>query len=155
MSNAAPSQEPTTKYYGNRDSIGYWGAMVASFGIISVGASLAQRSLILTSGLLLGSVVVWWLGYWTLSKSCYFISPTKIGFKDIFRTRQVEFDEIRSVTHDAGRYSSRLIFVCDTRMVSMPFDPFDESWFTAVKNELEKRGITVLVAAFGFKVKGE
>jgi hypothetical protein len=155
MNNAAPTQESAIKYYGNRDSIGYWGAMVASFGVISVGASLAGHSLILTSGLLVGAVAVWWLGYWTLRKSCYFISPTKIGFKDIFRTREVEIDEIRSVTHDTGRYSSTLIFVCNARTVSIPFDPFDESWFTAVKSELEKRGITVSAAIFGFKVKGE
>ena len=153
--NTASTQEATTKYYGNRDSTTVWSAGVACIGLIGVGASLAEHSLKLTSCLLLGAVAVWYLGYWSLSKSCYFISPTKAGFKDAFRAREVQFEEIRSATKAAGSRSSSLIFVCNTRTVTMPLDPIDESWFSAVKTELLKRGIPVSSTALGFPVKEE
>ena len=147
------AQESTIKYYTNRESIGYWGAMVACFGVISGGASLAAHSFMVTSCLLLGAVAVWYLGYWALSKSCYFISPTKAGFKDLFRAQEVQFEEVRSVTQSAGQYSNTLIFECATRTVSMPLDPIDETWFAAVKAELLRRGIAVSTTAFGFGLK--
>jgi len=147
--------ESTIKYYTNRESIGYWGAIVAGVGVISGGASLAAHSFRLTAGLLLGVVAVWYLGYWALSKSCYFISPDNAGFKDFFRTREVQFAEVRSVTRSTGQYSSTLVFECATRMVTMPLDPIDETWFSAVKAELHKRGIEISSSAFGFKLKGD
>jgi hypothetical protein len=153
--NTASKQESTIKYYANRESIGYWGAIVACFGLISAGASIAAHSLTLTSSLLLGSVAVWYLGYWALSKSCYFISPTRAGFKDLFRAQEVQFEEIRSVTQSTGRYSRTLIFECATRTVTMPLDPIDETWFSAVKAELLRRGIAISSRAFGFTLKGD
>jgi hypothetical protein len=155
IANTASTQEATTKYYSNRDSTAVWNAGVACIGLIAVGASLAEHSLKLTSCLLLGAVAVWYLGYWALSKSCYFLSPTKAGFKDAFRAREVQFEEIRSATKAAGRQSTSLIFVCNTRTVTLPLDPIDESWFLAVKTELLKRGIPVSSTAFGFPVKKE
>jgi hypothetical protein len=153
--NTSPAEESTIRYYNNRESAGFWGALVACFAVIIGGASLAAHSLVLTSVLLLGAVVVWYLGYWALSKSCYFISPTKAGFKDTFRAREVQFAEIRSVTKAAGSDYSTLIFVCNTRTVSMPLDPLDTAWFSAVEAELRKRGIPVSATAFGFPVKEE
>ena len=155
ITNTASAQEATTKYYSNRDSTAVWSAGVACIGLIATGASLAEHSLKLTSCLLLGAVAVWYLGYWALSKSCYFISPTKAGFRDAFRAREVQFEEIRSATKDAGGRSSRLIFVCNTRTVTMPLDPIDESWLSAVKIELLKRGIPVSSTVLGFPVKEE
>src|SRR5262245_58972309 len=105
--------------------MGYWGAMVACFGVISGGASLAAHSFTLTACLLLGAFAVWYLGYWGLSRNCYFISSTKAGFKDLFRTREVQFEDVRSVTKSTGRYHCDLIFECATRTVRMPLDPMD------------------------------
>ena len=153
IANTTSTQEATTKYYSSRDSTTVWNAGVACIGLIAVGASLAEHSFKLTSCLLLGAVVVWYLGYWALSKSCYFISLTKAGFKDAFRAREVQFEEIRSATEAVGSRSWRLIFVCNTRTVTMPLDPIDESWLSAVKTELLKRGITVSSTTLGFPVK--
>ena len=153
--NTVSMQEATIKYYTNRESIGYWGAMVACFGVIGGGASLAAHSFTLTSTLLLGAVAVWYLGYCALSRSCYFISSTRAGFKDLFRTQEVQFEEVRSATKSTGRYSSTLIFGCITRTVTMPLDPIDEAWFSAVKAELVRRGVPVASTAFGFAVKEE
>ena len=151
----APTQESTIKYYTNHESIGYWGAMVACGGVIGGGASLAAHSFTLTACLLLGAVAVWYLGHWALSKSCYFISPTKAGFKDLFRAHEVQFEEVRSVTKSIRKYSHTLIFQCATRTVTMPLDPIDETWFSAVLAELLRRGIPVSSSAFGFPVKEE
>jgi hypothetical protein len=148
-------QESAIKYYTNRESIGYWGAMVACGGVIGGGASLAAHSFMVTSTLLFGAVAVWYLGYWALSKSCYFISTTTAGFKDLFRAHEVQFEEVRSVTTSTGKYSRTVIFQCATRTVTMPLDPIDESWFSAVKAELLRRGIPVSSTAFGFPVKEE
>ena len=153
--NMPSAPESTIRYYTNRESIGYWGAIAAGVGVISGGASLAAHSFRLTACLLLGVVAVWYLGYWALSKSCYFISSTNAGFKDLFRTREVQFEEVRSVTKSTGQYSSTLVFECATRTVTMPLDPLDETWFSAVKVELHKRGIEISSSAFGFKLKGE
>lgn len=153
--NTSSTQESTIRYYSNRESIGYWGAMVGGFGVIGGGASLAAHSFWLTSCLLLGAIAVWYLGYWLLSKSHYFISPTNAGFKDVFRDRKVQFEEIRSVTKSIGSDSQSLIFVCNTRTVTMPLDPIDETWFSAVKAELLKRGIPISSTAFGFPVREE
>jgi hypothetical protein len=142
-----------TRYYSNRESAGFFGAIVACFGFISAGASLAAHSLALTSCFVLGAVAVGCLGYWALSRSCYFISSTKAGFKDLFRAREVEFEEIRSFTKSVGRYSQTLVFACRTRTVAMPLDPIDEAWFSALKTELLRRGIPVSCEAFGFPVK--
>src|SRR5580765_5333248 len=134
--NTLPSQESTIRYDSNRESAGLWGATVACFGVISVGASLGAHSLALTSCLLLGTVAVGYLGYWALSKSCYFISPTKAGFKGLFRAREVQFEEIRTVTKSVRRYSQRLIFECKARTTTIPLDPINEAWFSALKAEL-------------------
>jgi hypothetical protein len=151
---AASTKESTTRYYSSRESSGYWTAFVVCVGFIGAGASLAEHSWKGTLSLVLGAVAVWALGYWALSKSRYFISPTKAGFKDAFRTREVEFEEIRSVTKNIGNYTT-LTFVCSTRTVTMPLDPIDETWFSDVKSELLKRGITVSFRALGFTQKGE
>lgn len=149
------TQESATKYYNAGRGIGIWGAVVACFAVIVGVASIAAHSLALTSGLLLGTVAVWCLGYWALSKSCYYISETKAGFKDRFRTREVQFDEIQSVTRDISKYSTTLTFVCNTRKVTMPMDIFDNAWFSALKPELFRRGIPLLTTAFGIPVKGK
>jgi hypothetical protein len=151
---AASTKESTTRYYSSRESSGYWTAFVVCVGFIGAGASLAEHSWKGTLSLVLGAVAVWALGYWALSKSRYFISPTKAGFKDAFRTREVEFEEIRSVTKNIGNYTT-LTFVCSTRTVTMPLDPIDETWFSDVKSELLKRGITVSSKVLGFTQKGE
>jgi hypothetical protein len=109
----------------------------------------------LTSCFLLGTIVVGYVGYWALSKSCYFISATKAGFKDLLRGREVQFEEVRSVSCNVGRYSRRLVFMCGARTVTMPLDPIDEAWFSALKAELLRRGIPVSSTAFGFPVKEE
>jgi hypothetical protein len=152
---SAASTKETTRYYSSGESSGYWTAFVVCVGFIGAGASLAEHSWKVTLSLLLGAVAVWALGYWALSKSCYFISPVKAGFKDTFRTREVQFEEIRSVTKNTGRYSSTLTFVCNTRTVTMPLDPIDETWFSDVKSELLKRGITVSSKVLGFTQKGQ
>jgi hypothetical protein len=153
--NAGADQESEIRYYGNGDSAGIWTAMMIGGVVMVGGASMAVHSWILTGTLVLGAGVLWWAGYWTLSKSTYFISPAKAGFKDVFRTREVRFDDVRSVTKNVGRYSSTLIFVCDSGEVAMPFDPIDEAWFFAVKAELGKRGIKLSTAAFGVVLKEE
>jgi hypothetical protein len=104
---------------------------------------------------LLGAAAVWYMGYWALSNSYYFISPTKVGFKDAFQAREVQFDELQTVTRDAGQNHNDLVFVCHTRTVRMPLDPIDESWFSALKTELQKRGMTVSSSVFGLRLKGE
>ena len=121
--------------------------------VIVIGCSLGFHSLVLTLSLLLGVTAVWWLGYWILSKNCYYISSTAAGFKDAFRAREVRFEEIRSVNKSTTRYSQTLTFQCETRTVTMPFDPMDQTWFTAVKAELSKRDIPISMTAFGFPVK--
>ncbi len=153
--NTSSPEESTIRYYTNRQSAGVWGAVIACMGVISAGSSLAAHSFTLTSCLVLGAVVVGCLGYWALAKSCYFISASKAGFKDAFRAREVQFNEIRSVTRNTGRSSSTLTFVCNTQTVTMPVDPIDEAWFLALKTELLKRGIPVSFTAFGFPLKGK
>jgi hypothetical protein len=153
--NMSATQESPTRYFSNRETLGVWGAVVACFGVISVGASLAVHSFPVTASLLLGMVAVSGLGYWVLSKNCYFISPTKAGFKDAFRAREVQFEEIQSVTKKAGPRSSRLVFVCRHRTVTMPADPINEAWLSAVKAEVLKRGIPFSSTELGFTVKSE
>ncbi len=153
--NTAPTQDSKTRYYRNSDSIGFWVAGVTCVGVIAGGASLAQHSFALTSCLLLGTVSVGYVGYWLLSKTCYFISDTKAGFKDLFRSREVEFAEIQSATKRTGRSSCDLVFECTARTVTMPVDLLDETWFSAVKAELLKRGIPITHTALGFTVKDE
>ena len=151
--NTVSPQESPTRYYGSRDSVGVWGALVACIGLISTGASLAAHSVAVTSGILIGSIAVWYLGYWSLSKSHYFISSSTAGFRDAFRTRQFDFGAVRSVTKRTGKYSSTLIFVCDARTVAIPFDPIDDAWFSDVRSELHRRGIPVSVIVFGIEQK--
>ncbi|HLX70750.1 MAG TPA: hypothetical protein VKV04_14070 [Verrucomicrobiae bacterium] len=147
--------EEPIRYYNNRGSAGAFAAIVATFGVITVGSSLAAHSFLLTSCLLLGAVAIACLGYWALSKSCYFISSTGLGFKDAFRLREVQFDEIQSVTKNVGRDYMNLAFVCKTRIVTMPFDPLDLAWYPAVKVELHKRDIPISSTAFGITQKEE
>jgi len=153
--NKSSIQESTVKYYNSGESVAVWGALVACFGVIIGAGSFAARSLLVTSCLLLGTVGVWCLGYWALSKSCYFISPTALGFKDAFRGREVQFEEIRSVTKAATEDSCTLIFACRTRTVTMPVDPIDSAWLSAVKIELARRGIPISATMFGVAVKEE
>jgi len=145
--------EASIKHYRNRESLGLWGGLVGGFGTFIVLLSTAGRSLILTFGFVVGTALVWYLGHLALSKSYYFISPTSAGFKDLFRTREVQFSEIRSVTKSTWKNSSTVIFVCEKRTVTMPFDPIDKTWFSTVRAELDKRGIPVSSIAFGFLVK--
>lgn len=149
------SRETTIQYFRHHESVGVWSALVAFVAVIGGGSSLSAKSSALTFCFLLGVAAVWWLGYWALSKSCYFISTTGAGFRDLFRAREVRFDEVRSVTRRTRRYSSTLIFQCATRTVEVPWDPLDETWFSAVEAELTRRGIPVLFEAFGFPVKRE
>ena len=128
--------------------------MVVMVGVISVGSSFAQHSPRLTFSLLLGAIVVWYVGYWLLSKNLYFVSSTKAGFKDTFRMREVQFDEVRSATIKVGRDSRNLIFECDGKTVRIPLDPLDETWLSAVKAELSKRGIPVSTTAYSFRTGG-
>lgn len=144
------AQEPTVRRYSGRESAVVWTAFVTCFALFGGGASIAARSWKLTFGLLFGTTVVWYLGYWALSQSCYFISATTAGFKDAFRAQEVNFDEVRSATRVIRKSSCTLIFKCDTRTVEMPVDLFDEDWFLAVKAELLKRGITVSTSGYGF-----
>jgi len=153
--NATSNEESKIKYYSGREGAGVWGALVALFGVICVGSSVAAHSFRLTCCFLLVTVAVGYLGYWVLSKSCYFISSSKAGFKDALRAREVQFDEIRSVTRIIGSDSSMLRFECNTRTVMMPLDILDEAWFTDLKAELLKRGIPVSSRAFGFTLDGE
>ncbi len=149
--NLSPAQDPTGKYYRSRQSAGVWTAGAVLVGVISVGPSFGLHSVLFTSSLLLGIIVVWYVGYWLLSKNLYFVSSTKAGFKDAFRMREVQFDDVRSATIRVGRDSRDLIFECDGETVRMPLDPMDESWLSAVKAELSKRGISVSTTAFGFE----
>jgi hypothetical protein len=144
-------EDPTLKTFRTRQSAGVWTAMAAFVAVIGGGSSLAAHSLGLTSTLLSGIIVVWYAGYWLLSKNLYYVSSTKAGYKDVFRSREVQFDEVRSATISVGRDSRNLIFECDGDTVSMPLDPMDESWLSAVKTELSKRGITVSTRAYGFQ----
>ena len=144
-----PAQEPSIRYYG-RESTVVWIALVFCFAVIIGGASIAAKSWQLTSTLLFGTAIVWYLGYWALSKSRYFISPTAAGFRDAFRAQEVNFDEVRSASRVIRNSSCTLIFKCDTRTVEMPVDLFDEDWFLTVKAELLKRGITVSTSGYGF-----
>ena len=153
--NTASTEEAKTRYYSNRETLGVWSAIVACVGVIGGGSSIAAHSVAVTSSLLFGTLVVWFLGYWALSKSCYFISPAKVGFKDAFRSREVLFEEIESVTRNTTSESMTLTFECKTRTVTMPLDPIDETWFSDLKTELLDRGIKISNRALGFKVKGE
>jgi hypothetical protein len=153
--NAALPKESAVRYFSSRQSAAVWSAMVVCGGVISIGSSLAAHSWAVTSGLLIGAIVVWWLGYWVLSKNCYYISPAKVGFKDVFRAAEVQFDEVRSVTKNTNRDSITLTFVCDKRTVMMPVDPMDQSWLNAVKTELAKRGIPFSPTMFGLPVTQE
>lgn len=154
MSGLSP-EESTIRYYRHRGSVGVWGAFAAFVAVIGGGSSLSAKSFALTFGFLLGVIAVWWLGYRALSQSCYFISATGAGFRDFFRAREIQFDEVRSVTRRTRKHSITLIFQCVTRTVEMPWDPIDETWFSAVEAELARRGIPVLFEAFGFPVKRE
>ena len=146
------SQDAPLKIYRSRQSAGVWTAMTVFVAVIGGGSSLASHSFGLTSSLLLGILIVWFAGYWLLSKNLYFVSSTKAGFKDLFRNREVEFANVRSATIRIGRDSRDLIFQCtDDTSVLMPLDPMDESWLSDVKAELAKRGITVTTTAFGFQ----
>lgn len=150
--NATPTEQASMRYYDNHEGVGVWGALFVGISVISVAASLAAHSWVVTFCVMLGEAAVWYLGYWTLSKSSYFISSTKAGFKDLFRAREVQFDEVQSVTRVIGHESRILIFACKTRTVSMPLDVLDERWFFAVKAELHKRGIP-LSCSVGFRLK--
>lgn len=154
--NTVFNRDSSFRYYKSRDSAGVWTAMVAFVCVLAGGSSLGWHSWILTGGILFGAGVVWGVGYWLLSKSCYFVSSTKAGFKDVFRAREVLFDEVRSVTKSTGRSSQTLTFVCDRRKVTMPLDPTDEAWFSAVKAKLSRRGIAVSpIGLFGVTLKEE
>ena len=147
----AKAPDPTVKYYRSRQSAGVWTAGAVFIAVISVGPSLGLHSALLTGTLLFGIIIVWLLGYWTLSKNLYFVSSTKAGFKDLFRNREVQFAEVRSATIVTNSYgqttSMNLIFQCAGEFgpldVSMPLDPLNEPWLSDVKTELAKRGITV------------
>jgi hypothetical protein len=152
--NTSSTQESPISYYSNRQSAAVWGALVACVGVIGGGSSLAAHSFAVTSCFLLGTVTVGYLGYWALSKSCYFISASKAGFKDAFRAQEVQFDQILSAATNVGRNSRTLTFVCTTRTVTMPLDPIDEAWFSAMKAELLKRSIPVSSSVFCITVKG-
>jgi hypothetical protein len=150
----ATPEDPTLKSFRSRQSAGVWTAGAVLIGVISVGSSFAQHSLPLTLSLLFGVIAVWYVGYWILSKNLYYVSSTKAGFKDLFRSREVQFDEVRSATISVGRDSRDLIFECDGDTVRMPLDPMDESWLSAVKTELSKHGISVSTRAYGFQTTG-
>lgn len=77
--NLSPAQDPTVKYYRSRQSAGVWTAGAVLVGVISVGPSFGLHSVLFTSSLLLGIIVVWYVGYWLLSKNLYFVSSTKPG----------------------------------------------------------------------------
>jgi len=95
---------------------------------------------------------VWFAGYWLLSKNLYFVSSTKAGFKDLFRSREVQFVDVCSATIRVGRDSRDLVLQCnDGGLVRIPLDPMDESWLSDVKAELAKREITVSTTAFGIQ----
>jgi hypothetical protein len=129
-----------------------WSAGIVCIGLIAAGASLAEHSLLVTAGVLLGAAAVWFPGYWLLSRSCYYLSPTKAGFRDAFQTREVRFDEVQSVTISAGRFSNNLIFTCLGETVFIAVDPVDETWFTAVKAELQRRRIPIITTVAGFRI---
>ena len=139
------SSDPTplsgTKIYGTKQASAVWICLVAVFGIFILSASISQHSLLLTISLLLGTVVLGYIGYWALSNNYYFISETSVGFKDIFRSREVLFDEIQSVSKSSGRSSYDLVFICKKRTVRMPLDPLNNDWYFAVVKELSKRGV--------------
>jgi len=143
-----PGDDPSPKLYRSRQSAGGWTAMAVFVGVIGGGSSLAAHSLGLTFTLMLGILIVWFAGYWLLSKNLYFVSSTKAGFKDLFRHREVEFAEVRSATIRVGRDSRDLVFQrTDESFVRMPLDPMDESWLSEVKTELAKKGISVTTTA--------
>jgi hypothetical protein len=145
-----PAQDSTAKYYRTSQSAGVWTAFIVMIGVIGGGSSLAEHSLALTASLLTGCAVVWYAGYWLLSKNLYFISSTKAGFKDLFRNREVQFADVRSATRRVAKDRQDLIFQCaDGASVWMPLDPLDQSWLTDVKAELAIRGIAVTTTAFG------
>src|SRR5215831_3415930 len=102
--NTVPTRDSTIRYYDNRKSADLWKWNAIGFLLVVFigGASLLVRSLALMSCILLGAVVFWYLGYWLSSKTCYFISSTKVGFKDFFGMHEVRFDEIRSVSEYHG-----------------------------------------------------
>jgi hypothetical protein len=142
--------DPTLKFYPSSQSAAVWTAMAVFMGVLTGGSSLTQDSLALTSTLLLGIIVVWYAGYWVLSKSVYYVSSSKAGFKDFIRRREVDFSDVRSATLRIGK-SRYLDFQCDdATIVRMPIDTMNDSWLSAVKAELSKRGVTVSTAAFGF-----
>ena len=150
LMNAITPQDPAVKYYRSRQSAGVWTALVVTLSVITVGSSLAQHSFVLTSSLLAGAIVIWFVGYCILSRNLYFISSSKAGYRDAFCTRQVQFDDVRSAHISVGEYHRSLIFVCDEEKIRVPLDPMDESWLSDVKAELLKRGVTVTTTAFGF-----
>jgi hypothetical protein len=149
----APAPDPTVKSYYTRQSAGVWTAGAVFIAVITVGPSLGFHSVLLTSGILLVIILGWFVGYWLLSKNLYFVSPTKAGFKDLFRNREVEFTDVRSAyirrdVNGDGMTSVDLIFQCvGNTSVSMPLDPMDQSWLNDVKAELAKRGITMTTKA--------
>jgi hypothetical protein len=147
--NSPGASDPTTKYYRSRQSAGVWIAMVITFAVIAGGSSLAAHSFWLTFSLLMGAIVVGYAGYWILSRNLYFVSSTKAGYRDVFCTCEVLFDDVRSAHVSVGESHRDLVFVRDRKNVSVPLDPMDESWLSDVKAELLKRGITVTTTAFG------
>ncbi len=149
------NRDEEIRYYRNGDSTSAWTGIVCLIGLVGGGASIAAHSVIVTSSLVTGCVVVWYLGFRLLSSTCYFISPTVLGVKDAFRLREVPFTDIRRVTRRTGRSYSELVLVCESRTISIPLDIMNEDWFIAVKTELRKRNIPVFYEAFGFPVKGD
>lgn len=137
----SPAQSSAPAIYANRQNAVVWTALVCCLGFISAGASISNHSLALTAALLLGAAVVWYLGYWALSNTYYFISPTAVGFRDRFRSREIQFGEIQSVRKENSRYSILLVFTCSTRTVTIPVDPMNQSWLADVKSELVRRQI--------------
>ena len=150
--NTATGQDAPARFYRSRQIAGVWTAIAVFVGVIGGGSSLAEHSFGLTSCLLLGIIIVWFAGYWLLSKNLYFVSSTKAGFKDLFRSREVQFVDVCSATIRVGRDSRDLVLQCnDGGLVRIPLDPMDESWLSDVKAELAKREITVSTTAFGIQ----
>ncbi len=160
MTSTPRATEPdrSVKYYRTSQRAGVWTAIVVMIGVIGGGSSLAEHSLALTASLLSGCAIVWFVGYWALSKNTYFISSTKAGFKDLFRSREIQFAEVRSANirtnvNLEGMTSMDLVFQCVGEFgrldISMPLDPMDQSWLNEVKAELAKRGITVTTTTPG------
>jgi hypothetical protein len=147
------ASNPSVKYYRTRQSAGVWTAMAVFVAVISGGSSLAGHDLRLTFSLLAGVLGVWFVGYWILSKNVYFVSSTKAGYRDVFRSREIQFDEVRSANVAIGRSHKSLNFVCDARNVSISLDPMDDSWLSDVKAELLKRKISLTTTACGFPIE--